>query len=84
MFLSMFRNVFFADVLNGKLQTSKMVTVRFTELEACVATVTSKVKEALGEQESIILTDSQGNQIIDSEGTRGKYGQVIFVSIITV
>ncbi|KAM8846644.1 uncharacterized protein ACB058_012916 [Synchiropus picturatus] len=69
--LSLFRNVFFADVINGKLESSKMVTVRFTEFEACVATITDKVKEALGEQEPVILTDSQGNKIIDSEGTRG-------------
>lgn len=69
----MFRNVFYAEVLNGELQTSKMVTVRFTEFEACVATVTSKVKEALGQLESVILTDSHGNEILDSEGTRGEY-----------
>uniref|UniRef100_A0AAV2L932 Uncharacterized protein n=1 Tax=Knipowitschia caucasica TaxID=637954 RepID=A0AAV2L932_KNICA len=48
-----------------------MVTVRFSEFEACVSTILSKVKEALGQQESITLTDSQGNKIIDSEGTRG-------------
>ncbi|XP_047187553.1 uncharacterized protein LOC118312733 [Scophthalmus maximus] len=65
------RNVLIAEVLNGKLETSKMVTVRFSEFEACVATITSKVKEALGQQESMILTDSQGNEIIDSDGTRG-------------
>ncbi|XP_032363719.1 uncharacterized protein LOC116677139 [Etheostoma spectabile] len=65
------RNVLIAEVLNGKLDTTKMVTVRFSEFEACVATITSKVKEALGQQESFILTDSQGNEIIDSDGTRG-------------
>ena len=48
-----------------------MVTVRCLESEACVATVTSKVREALGEP--IVLTDGQGNKIMDSEGTRGKY-----------
>lgn len=50
-----------------------MVTVRFSEFEACVATITSKVKEALGQQESFILTDSQGNEMIDSDGTRGMF-----------
>ncbi|XP_023658943.1 uncharacterized protein [Paramormyrops kingsleyae] len=65
------RNVFIADVLNGKLETSKMVTVRLSEFEACVPSIVSKVKEALGQEESIILTDSQGNEIMDSEGTRG-------------
>lgn len=56
-----------------------MVTIRFIEFEACVATIASKVKEALGEQEHLILTDSQGNQIIDSEGTRGKCDEVIIL-----
>ncbi|KAL0993708.1 hypothetical protein UPYG_G00112170 [Umbra pygmaea] len=67
---SFVRNVFIAEVLNGKLETTKMVTVRFSEFEACVATITSKVKEALGQQESFTLTDSQGNEIIDSDGSR--------------
>ncbi|CAL9699811.1 unnamed protein product [Knipowitschia caucasica] len=57
--------------MSGKLETSKMVTVCFSEFEACVSTILSKVKEALGQQESITLTDSQGMKIIDSEGTRG-------------
>lgn len=61
----------FADVINGKLQTSKMLTTRYTEFEACVSTLTIKVKEALREQELIILTDCHGNQIVDSDGTRG-------------
>lgn len=48
-----------------------MVTVRFSEFEACVTTIITKVKEAIGRQDSYILTDSQGNEIIHSEGTRG-------------
>ncbi|KAJ8006701.1 hypothetical protein DPEC_G00109950 [Dallia pectoralis] len=64
------RNVFIAEVMNGKLESTKMVTVRFSGFEACVALITSKVKEALGQQESFILTDSHGNEIIDSDGTR--------------
>lgn len=68
-----------ADVLNGKLETSKMVTVRFSEFEACVPTIISKVKEALGQEESVILTDSQGNEIMDSEGTRGNCLSVTIV-----
>ncbi|KAL7372604.1 hypothetical protein ABVT39_019227 [Epinephelus coioides] len=48
-----------------------MVTVRFSEFEACVQSIINKVTEALGQQESIILTDSLGNEIVDSDGTRG-------------
>lgn len=61
MFSSIFRNVFIAGVVNGKLETNKMVTVRFSEFEACVQSIINKVTEALGQQESIILTDSLGN-----------------------
>ncbi|KAK0140113.1 hypothetical protein N1851_022999 [Merluccius polli] len=68
---SFVRNVFSAEVVNGKLETKKMVTVRFSEFEACVQTINIKVTEALGQQETFILTDSQGNKIVDSEGTRG-------------
>lgn len=49
-----------------------MVSVRFTEFEACVTTIVNKVKEALGQQGPFTLTDSHGNEILDSEGTRGK------------
>ncbi|XP_028460042.1 uncharacterized protein LOC114572532 [Perca flavescens] len=65
------RNVFIGEILEGKLETSKMVTARFGEFEACVPSILAKVREALGEQEPMILTDSQGNEILDTEGTRG-------------
>ncbi|KAK7929730.1 hypothetical protein WMY93_006125 [Mugilogobius chulae] len=65
------RNVFNAEIINGKLETSKMVTLRFTEPEACVTSILTKVKEALGQPGSLVLTDSHGNEILDSEGTRG-------------
>lgn len=76
MFSSIFRNVFSAEVVNGKLETRKMVTVRFSEFEACVQTINIKVAEALGQQETFILTDSQGNEIVDSEGTRGMFKMI--------
>lgn len=34
--------------------------------------ITSKVNDALEQEDSIILTDGQGKQILDTEGTRGK------------
>ncbi|XP_055015741.1 uncharacterized protein LOC129411368 [Boleophthalmus pectinirostris] len=68
---SFVRNILMAEVVNGKLETNKIVTVRFAEFEACVQTISTKVTEALGLQEAVILTDTLGNEIIDSEGTRG-------------
>ena len=53
-----------------------MVTVRFSEFEACVQTINMKVTEALGQQETFILTDSHGNEIVDSEGTRGMFKMI--------
>ncbi len=76
MFSSIFRNVLMAEVVNGKLETNKMVMVRFSEFEACVQTINTKVTGALGLQEAIILTDSQGNKTIDSEGTRGMFKMI--------
>ncbi|KAA8592489.1 hypothetical protein FQN60_017944, partial [Etheostoma spectabile] len=61
LFLSIFRNVLLAKVLNGKLETTEIC---FSEFEARVATITSKAKEAVGQQESFVLTDSQGNEIM--------------------
>lgn len=66
-----FRTIFIADVVDGRLETSKTLTVRFSEFEASVMGITSKVHDAL-EQQPVILTDGQGNEIMDTEGTRGK------------
>lgn len=66
MSILIFWNVVFPEVMNGRLETSKMFTLSFSEFEACVATIITKVKEA----------DSQGNEIIDSEGTRGELGLI--------
>ncbi len=67
-----FRTVFIADLVDGRLETSKTLTVRFSEFEASVMGITSKVNDALEQEDSVILTDGQGNQILDTEGTRGK------------
>lgn len=45
--------------------------MRFSEFESSVSGIVSKVKEALGQEDSLILTDGQGKEIMDSEGTRG-------------
>ncbi|XP_049912421.1 RING finger protein 141-like [Epinephelus moara] len=65
------RTIFIADLVHGRLETSKTLTVRFSEFEASVMGITSKVNDALEQEDSAILTDGQGNQILDTEGTRG-------------
>lgn len=50
---------------------SRMVVVRFTKQEASVPSMIAKVKDALGSNEQLILTDHNGVEILDSEGTRG-------------
>ncbi|KAK0138164.1 hypothetical protein N1851_025520 [Merluccius polli] len=67
------RTVSLGELNNGKLVNSRMVVVRFTELEASVPSIISKVKDALGSVEPLILTDSNGVEILDSEGTRGSF-----------
>ncbi|KAG7214475.1 hypothetical protein INR49_022987, partial [Caranx melampygus] len=63
--------VFIADLVDGRLETSKTLTVRFSEFEASVMGIASKVNDALEQEDSVILTDGQGNQILDTEETRG-------------
>ncbi|XP_034031122.1 uncharacterized protein LOC117514662 [Thalassophryne amazonica] len=65
------RSIYIADLADGKLETSQTLTVRFSEFEATVDGILSKVKEAFQTEDTIVLTDGQGNKIVDSEGTRG-------------
>ncbi|KAK3554492.1 hypothetical protein QTP70_024299, partial [Hemibagrus guttatus] len=41
------------------------------EFEATVPGITAKVQSALNSEEPLILTDAQGNEIVESEGTKG-------------
>ncbi|XDV19488.1 hypothetical protein PO909_024953, partial [Leuciscus waleckii] len=68
---AIFRNIFIAELVDGKLETSTTLTVRFSEFEASVMGILYKVNDALEQEDSRILTDGQGNKILDSEGTRG-------------
>ncbi|KAA0724137.1 hypothetical protein E1301_Tti022212 [Triplophysa tibetana] len=65
------RSIYIADLVNGKLRPSRMVVVRFMECEATVHGIIGKVQDALGSYDPVILTDAQGNEILDSEGTKG-------------
>jgi len=51
----------------------KALFIPFEESEACLSTMQTKVKEALalGPESSIVLTDSQGNLLIDTPGIKG-------------
>ncbi|KAL3050846.1 hypothetical protein OYC64_001169 [Pagothenia borchgrevinki] len=43
--------------------------IRFVESEASVPLITGKVNVAMGDSEEYILTDTVGNEIVESEGT---------------
>ncbi|KAL3047910.1 hypothetical protein OYC64_021968 [Pagothenia borchgrevinki] len=45
--------------------------IRFVESEASVPLITGKVNVAMGDSEEYILTDTVGNEIVESEGTTG-------------
>lgn len=68
-FILIFRNIF-TELVDGKLETSKTLTVRFSEFEASVMGIISKVTDALEQEDLLIVTDGQGNKILDLEGTR--------------
>ncbi|MEQ2295943.1 hypothetical protein AMECASPLE_019817 [Ameca splendens] len=53
-----------------------MVVIGFMENEVTVQGMLNKVQHALGNYVSLILTDAQGNEILDSEGTRGIHKSV--------
>ncbi|CAL8342203.1 unnamed protein product [Arctogadus glacialis] len=65
------RLVYLAEVVGGKLNPSRMVMVRFAECEASLQGIATKVQDAIGSHEPLILTDAQGNAIVESEGTTG-------------
>lgn len=67
----MFRNIFLAELIDGKWTPQKSVAIRFYEYEASVPGILSKVQDALGSEDILILTDSQGNEILDTDGTKG-------------
>ncbi|XP_028656977.2 uncharacterized protein LOC114651192 isoform X1 [Erpetoichthys calabaricus] len=65
------RSVYLAEVVGGRLIPNRMVVVRFLECEATLQGVVGKVQDAIGNYNPIILTDAQGNAILESEGTTG-------------
>lgn len=66
------RSVHLAELVGGKLNPSSMVVVRFSEFEANVQGTVRKVQDATGNHDNMVLTDAQGNAILDSEGTTGE------------
>ncbi|KAI7807114.1 hypothetical protein IRJ41_022630, partial [Triplophysa rosa] len=65
------RSIFLAEVVGGRLSPSRMVVVRFSECEATLQGIIGKVQDAIGSHDPMVLTDAQGNAILDSEGTTG-------------
>ncbi|XP_063052316.1 uncharacterized protein LOC134446953 [Engraulis encrasicolus] len=62
-----------AELVNGRLQPSRMLVIRFLEGDATVQGIVGKVQDALGVYDPLVLTDGQGNELLDSEGTRGSF-----------
>ena len=77
LFMFILRNVFIAEVVDGRPVTRKTVAVRFSEFEASVNSISVKVVEALGDDEPIVLVDSHANEILDCEGNRGTVNHCI-------
>ncbi|XP_046900257.1 uncharacterized protein LOC124483755 [Hypomesus transpacificus] len=67
------RSIHIGEIVNDKLSTSRTVVICFLEADATVEQITAKVKDALSCDEPLTLTDSQGNEIVDSEGTRSSH-----------
>ncbi len=58
-----------SDIVYGKLISTRAVVVRFMEVEATVPIIVEKLRMAMANDEDYVLTDSLGNEILESEGT---------------
>jgi len=67
------RCIHLSEIRDGRLSSSRVV-VRFVESEANVPCMLEKIKLAMGNSDAFVLTDAQGNEVLESEGTTGKYG----------
>ncbi|XP_073805110.1 uncharacterized protein isoform X2 [Danio rerio] len=68
------KTVSLGEFQNSKLDTSKMVVIKFTEQEATVPILMAKVKDAMGTNDTVILTDHNAVEILDFFlGTRGSF-----------
>ncbi|XP_035850699.1 uncharacterized protein LOC118493754 [Sander lucioperca] len=67
------RSLYLAEVVGGRLIPSRMVVVRFLECEANLQGIIGKVQDAIGSYDPMVLTDAQGNAILESEGTTGSH-----------
>ena len=47
-----------SEVMEGKLISTRVVIVRFTEAEATVSAILVKLKVAMGDDDDYILTDT--------------------------
>lgn len=58
-------------MVGGRLSPSRVVVVRFLDCEATLQGIIGKVQDAIGSHDPMVLTDAQGNAILESEGTKG-------------
>ncbi|KAI4804825.1 hypothetical protein KUCAC02_026438 [Chaenocephalus aceratus] len=58
-----------SEIMDGKIVSTRVVMIRFVESEESVPLITGKVNVAMGDSEEYILTDTVGNEIVESEGT---------------
>lgn len=65
--------MYLAEVVGGRLSPSRMVVVRFLEYEATLQGINGKIQDAIGNHDPVVLTDAQGNTVLESEGTTVGY-----------
>lgn len=65
--------MYLAEVVGGRLSPSRTVVVQFLECEATLQGIIGKIQDAIGNHDPVVLTDAQGNAVLESEGTTGGY-----------
>ncbi|XP_077091495.1 uncharacterized protein LOC143742497 [Siphateles boraxobius] len=65
------RSIHLSEIRDGRLASSRVLVVRFIESEANVPSMLDKIKLAMGNSDTYVITDAQGNEVFESEGTAG-------------
>ena len=67
------RTIFVSALVDGKLFCTRKLLIRMGEADANVDAMTAKVMAEVGSDEPLVLLNSKGQEIADSEGSRCKF-----------
>jgi len=75
--LSLLRSISLVEPQGTNLHPIQTFYLRLTEAECSIPVVTEKVQEQMDSEETIIICDSKGVEIMESAGTTGNFRSVL-------